>query len=449
MLRSTTRRRGAALLAVAALGAFVLAGCGSSDSSATSADQADAGPCGTTADTTLTVGLFGTFGFKEAGLWDAYHKLCPNITIKEDVVEQSADYWTRLKTRLASSSGLDDVQAIEIGFVADVVQNHADQFVNWNSVPNAAADKAEFYPWKWQLASTSDGSTTVGLGTDIGPEAICYRRDLLKQAGLPSDPSTLAQKWSTWDDFINFGKQYEASSTKPSGSHFVDSAASIFSTAVYQGDEAYANADGQPDVANSDGVKNAWSYASQAAQDGITAGLQQFTPAWNKAFSSGAFAALACPTWMMGYIQGQAGDAYAGKWDIAPVLPGGATNWGGSWLGVPTKAKNKDAAIALVEWLSNQEQQTTMWTDGGHFPSNSEAAAAPTVANAKSAYFSSAPVGQIFGNIASQMKVPPIGLYDTQIQQALTTQLTNVETKGTSPDDAFQAALDAIEQVTG
>jgi len=449
MLRSTTRRRGAALLAVAALGAFVLAGCGDSGSSATSVDQADAGPCGTTADTTLTVGLFGTFGFKEAGLWDAYHKMCPNITIKEDVVEQSADYWTRLKTRLASGSGLDDVQAIEIGFVADVVQNHASQFVNWNSVPNAAADKAEFYPWKCQLASTSDGSTTVGLGTDIGPEAICYRSDLLKEAGLPSDPDTLAQKWSTWDDFIAFGKQYEASSSKPSGSHFVDSAASIFSTAVYQGDEAYANADGQPDVENSDGVKNAWSYASQAAEDGITAGLQQFTPAWNKAFSSGAFAVLACPTWMMGYIQGQAGDDYAGKWDIAPVLPGGATNWGGSWLGVPDKAAHKDAAIALVEWLSAKDQQVTMWKDGGHFPSNSDAAAAPAVSNAKSAYFSNAPVGMIFGDISSQMKIPPIGLYDTQIQQALTTQLTNVETKGTSPDDAFQAALDDIEQVTG
>ena len=67
-------------------------------------------------------------------------------------------------------------------------------------------------------------------------------------------------------------------------------------------------------------------------------GCSSSPPAWNKAFSSGAFAALACPTWMMGYIQGQAGDAYAGKWDIAPVLPGGATNWGGSWLGVPTKA---------------------------------------------------------------------------------------------------------------
>jgi len=449
MSRSTTRRRGAALVAVAAVGALVLAGCGGNSSSESTAAPANAGPCGTTADTTLTVGLFGTFGFKEAGLWDAYKKVCPNITVKEDVVEQSADYWTRLKTRLASGSGLADVQAIEIGFVADVVQNHADQFVNWNKVPNAAADKAEFYPWKWQLASSTDGSTTVGLGTDIGPEAICYRGDLLKQAGLPSDPATLATKWATWDDFINFGKQYEASKTKPSGSHFVDSAASVFSTAVYQGKEAYDDADGQPDPEGSDGVESAWNYATQAAAAGTTAGLQQFTPAWNKAFSSGAFATLACPTWMMGYIQGQAGDDYAGKWNIAPVLPGGATNWGGSWLGVPEKAAHKDAAIALVEWLSAQGQQVTMWKDGGHFPSNSEAAAAPAVSTAKSEYFSNAPVGQIFGDISSKMSIPPIGLYDTQMQQAFTTQLTNVETKGTSPDDAFNNALDAIEQVTG
>src|SRR3954454_1714118 len=449
MPRSSTRRHVAALLATGASGAFALAGCGSDSSSNSAASPADSGPCGTTDDTTLTVGLFGTFGFKEAGLWDAYKKVCPNITIKEDVVEQSADYWTRLKTRLASGSGLADVQAIEIGFVSDVVQNHTDQFINWNDVPNAAADKAEFYPWKWAQASSSDGSTTVGLGTDIGPEAICYRRDLLKQAGLPSDPETLAHEWGTWDDFINFGKQYEASSSKPSGSHFVDSAASIFSTAVYQGKEAYDDADGQPDPQNSDGVQSAWGFATQAAQDGVTAGLQQFTPAWNKAFSTGAFATLACPTWMMGYIQSQAGNSYAGKWNIAPVLPGGATNWGGSWLGVPQKAAHKDAAIALVEWLSNQEQQVAMWKDGGHFPSNSDAAAAPAVSNAKSAYFSSAPVGQIFGDISGKMAIPPIGLYDTQMQQAFTTQLTNVETKGTAPDDAFNDALDAIEQVTG
>ena len=115
----------AATVAAAALG---LAACSSSGKSGgTGAPTADAkaGVCGTSAKTTLTVGLFGTFGYKENGLYSQYQKLCPNITIKEDDVEQSADYWTKLKTRLASGSGLDDVQGIEIGFVADVVQNHA------------------------------------------------------------------------------------------------------------------------------------------------------------------------------------------------------------------------------------------------------------------------------------------------------------------------------------
>ena len=104
------------------------------------------------------------------------------------------------------------------------------------------------------------------------------------------------------------------------------------------------------------------------------------------------------------------------------------------------------AGIALVEWLSAQKQQVAMWASkkqGGHFPSNSQAAAAPSVNGATSAYFSNAAVGQIFGDIAKQMKIPPIGLYDTQIQQALTTQLTNVETKGTPPDKAFADAMAA------
>ena len=58
-------------------------------------------------------------------------------------------------------------------------------------------------------------------------------------------------------------------------------------------------------------------------------------------------------------------------------------------------------------------------------------------------------MGQIFDKIAADMEIPPIGLYDTLIQNAMTTQLTNVETKGTSPDAAFNDALDAVSQITG
>ena len=130
---------------------------------------------------------------RRTGCGTRTRSVCPNITVKQDVVEQSADYWTRLKTRLASGSGLDDVQAIEVGFVADVVQNHADQFVNWKTCPTAPPITGAFYPWKEKLATTTDGKKTVGLGTDIGPEAICYRSDLLKKAGLRLRPGRARQ----------------------------------------------------------------------------------------------------------------------------------------------------------------------------------------------------------------------------------------------------------------
>ena len=325
------------------------------------------------------MGLFGTFGFKENGLYDQYKKVCPNITIQEDVVEQSADYWTRLKTRLASGSGLADVQAIEIGFVADVVAE-----------PRRPVRELERRPRRSRLTrrssttgsgsrpASTDGSDTVGLGTDIGPKSICYRSDLLERPGY-AVPSPTSSRRS--------GRPGTTSSpsarTTPAktGDAFVDSAASIFSTAVYQGDEAYNNADGEPDVENSDGVQTAWSYATQAAQDGITAGLAQFTDPWNKAFSSGAFAAIACPTWMMGYIQGQAGDDYAGKWDVAPVLPGGGAQLGRLVARRSAEAdRTRPPPIALVEWLSAKDQQVTMWTSkaqGGHFPSNQRRSRGP------------------------------------------------------------------------
>jgi cellobiose transport system substrate-binding protein len=439
---------------VVAAAALLAAACSSSkkssanDVGAGSGTNTTASKCGTSDQITLTVGLFGTFGYKESGLYDAYHQLCPNVTIKEDNVEQSADYWTRLKTRLASGSGLADVQGIEIGFVADVIKNHADQFVNFNSLPETGQLKSTFYDWKWGLATNADGKT-VGLGTDIGPEAICYRADLYKQAGLPYQPDQVAAKMKTWEDFISLGKQYEASSTKAAKSNFVDSAASVFSTAVYQGNEAYAKPDGTPDVENSDGVKTAWQLATQAADAKITAGLQQFSDPWNKAFQSGAFATIACPAWMQGYIKGQAGAAYKGKWNIAPVLPGGATNWGGSWVGVPTGAKNKEAGIKFVEWVTAPAQQETWFSKVGNFPSSKTADESPVVQNYLNDYFSNAPSGKIFTDIASKMKIPPIGLYDTQIQNAFTTQLTNVETRGTDPNKAYSDALEAIQQVTG
>jgi len=435
----TARTRIVRLAAAVAAGALAMAGCGSSSSPASSS-----APGGSNAQVTIKVGLFGTFGYKEAGLYDAYMKLHPNIKIEESSVEEEQTYYQALQTHLGAGSGLADVQGIEVGRIASVVGDQASKWTDLNSL-GAASLKSTFYGWKWDQGTTKDGAV-LGLGTDIGPEAICYRTDLFKAAGLPTDRAMLAQKWSTWQGFIDLGKQYHANA--PKNSTFTDSAAGMFNTIIGQSQEQYYDSNGGLVYATNPAVKSAWDLANQAAAAGITAKLKQFDKPWNAAFSNGAFATVACPSWMIGYIKGQAGDGAAGKWDVAP-LPGGAGNWGGSYLGIPKASKHQKEAYDLVQWLTAPAQQATMFTSRGNFPSSSTAAADPKVKQATDAYFSKAPIGQIYGDAAG--KTPPAfnGPGAATIKDQFSNALVSVEQQGKSADAAWTAAMTGIKDALG
>src|SRR5215212_7811032 len=180
----TARTRLTQLVCALAIGALAAAGC--------SSDKNNNAPASNTANEkiTLKVGLFGTFGFKEAGLYDQYMSQHSNIKIVEESVEQEGNYYQALQTHLGAGSGLADIQGIEVGRIADVVGNQAAKWTDLNSL-GAADLKSTFYQWKWDAATTKDGQV-VGLGTDIGPEGVCFRSDLFKQAGLPTDRAELA-----------------------------------------------------------------------------------------------------------------------------------------------------------------------------------------------------------------------------------------------------------------
>ena len=105
-----------------------------------------------------------------------------DIVIKENVTTKTSVYWPKTLTRLQAGSGTDDIQAIEIGNVTEAVQTQGDKFVDLGK----EVDKSQWLDWKNQQATTKDGKL-IGLGTDIGPMAICYRKDLFEKAGLETD----------------------------------------------------------------------------------------------------------------------------------------------------------------------------------------------------------------------------------------------------------------------
>lgn len=427
------RQRSSVLVALATAGAMFVAGC-SGSSSASKDTQAK----GASDQITLKVRLFGTFGYKEAGLFDAYMQQHPNIKIDYQTTEQEGDYYTALQTSLASGAGLGDVQGIEIGHIADVTHNLSDKFVDLNTL-GAASLKSNYYDWKWQASTTGDGKQ-LGLGSDIGPLAICYRADLFAKAGLPTDSASVSALWADgWDGYVAAGQKFMAGA--PSGSHWVDTASGIYNAIIGQSATQYYDGSGKVIWDSNPAVKAAWDESMKIATTNLTGGLSQFGQNWNIAFSTGAFATIACPSWMIGYIKSQAGNA-SGLWNVASI-PGGGGDWGGSYLAIPKASKHPKEAYDLIAWLTAAQQESTLFTKLGNFPSNKAAAADPAVVGATDTYFSGpdgkspAPIGKIFGDSAGKLVVSTIGPKDGDIKGVISKGITRVETQHQAPDASW------------
>ncbi|MER7674876.1 ABC transporter substrate-binding protein [Kitasatospora sp. NPDC096128] len=430
--RSTRTTRGPlSIAATAALCALLVAGC---DSSGSATGAAPGGRI------TLTVGDYGTFGYKEAGLFDAYMKEHPDITIVEHTVQQEADYYPSLQTHLASGSGLDDIQAVEVGRIAQVVKKQSAKFVDLGKADGV--DKGAFLPWKSQQATTTDGRT-IGLGTDIGPMAICYRKDLFQQAGLPTDREQVAKLWQgDWAKFVEAGKQYQAKA--PAGTFFTDSAGGLFNAVVSSSTTQYVDSSGKLNYKDNPTVKTAWTLSTGAIEAGISAGLKQFDTPWFQAFANSKFATVACPSWMTAIVSDKSGPANKGKWDIATAPAAG--NWGGSFLSVPKAGKHQKEAVALAAWLTAPEQQAKVFTKVGNLPSNVKALAQPEVQNAKLDFFGDTPTGQVYAATAQSIQPTVIGEWDGLVKDTLTNgALLSIEQHQSDPAKAWSNAVKEID----
>ncbi|MEU6090491.1 ABC transporter substrate-binding protein [Streptomyces sp. NPDC047085] len=433
-------RKLGAIAVVAALATGLLAGCSkdSDDGSSTS----DGGNGSGKGKITLTIGTFGVFGYKQAGLYDEYMKLHKNITIKENVTTRTDVYWPRVLTRLQAGSGTDDVQAIEVGNITEAVQTQSNKFVDLGK----DVDKSQWLDWKNAQATSKDGKL-IGLGTDIGPMAICYRKDLFQKAGLPTDRTKLADMWKgDWAKYVDLGKQYMKKA--PKGTKFVDSAASVYNAALGGGSERYYDKDNNVIWDKSSGVKTAWDAAMTVATSDMSAKLKQFDPTWDQGYAKGTFATVACPAWMIGYIEQKSGDSGKGKWDVAAAPT--AANWGGSFLGVPTASKHQKEAVELAKWLTAPEQQAKVFAKQASFPSTPAAYAGLKPAADTTAYFSNAPITQIFADSAKTIPVQYFGIKDQPIGTAITdVGILQVEQKGKSPSQGWDAASKEIKDVLG
>ncbi|GAQ56703.1 extracellular solute-binding protein [Streptomyces acidiscabies] len=437
--RSRTSRRVVVLAAVASLGAGLLAGCADDGDKASDDPSASSGGGGGKGQTTITLGLFGTMGFKQAGLYTEYEKLHPDIKIAENVVERNENYYPALLNHLTTNAGLMDVQAIEVGNIAEIVATQADKFEDIGKAEGVV--KSNWLDWKWSQGTTKDGKT-IALGTDVGPMGICYRKDMFQAAGLPTDRDKVSQLWAgDWKKVVSVGEQYK--SKAPSGTYFMDSPGGLFNAIVGSGPEKFYDKNGEVVYKKNPAVRAAFDIAGDAAKKGLVQPVTQFQPNWDQTIANSKFAAVSCPPWMLGTLKEKSKPDAAGKWDVAQAPK--AANWGGSFLAVPKASKHAKEAQALVTWLTQPEQQAKLFAIQGSIPSTPAAYTSPQVLDGKNAMTGDAPIGKIFTEAAKNVSVQPIGPKDQIIQQGMTDNGVFLVTKGKSIQEAWDTATKTID----
>ncbi|WP_162830628.1 MULTISPECIES: ABC transporter substrate-binding protein [Amycolatopsis] len=417
-------------IGLAVLGAS-LAACGGGGSSGTSGDGR----------IELSIGTFTEFGYEE--LIPEYERLHPNIKITHHKTGEGGPYHQNLITKLAAGNGLEDVVAVEEGHFSDIIDKSS-KFNDLTEIGPKDVTADRWLNWKYEAGKDSDGRL-IGYGTDIGPLALCYRKDLLQAAGLPSDPEGVKSLFATWESYFAAGDQYVQ---RTGGKAWFDASSQLYNSMVNQLETGYLDRNDDLTIESNPGIKAAWDRITGAIQRGQSARLIAFGNEWKTGFQQGSFATTVCPSWMLGVVEENAGPGNAGKWAVTDAFPNGGGNWGGSYLTVPKQSQHPKEAAEFAAWLTAPEQQLKAFQARGNFPSQTQALSSPQLLQQTEPYFGDTLVGRLYSEQARKVtRAQYKGPGDGQIQENVTSPALQAVEQGTPPDQAWQQVVDEAKKI--
>ncbi len=425
-----TRTRAVSAFAVGTASALLLSACSGGEEQPTT-DVSHA-------PVTISVGYYGNFGIQK--LENEYEKTHPWVNI-DLVTGAYAAQHDLLQQALITGSGAYTITAVDESYINRFVSQPGG-FVNLADL-GANDLKSSFMPWVWAEGASPDESTVIGIPNDVYGLALCYRADLLDKAGIDSSREAVsAAVGDNWDDFISMGEKYVAATGKP----FLDDATYVLNPAIRQlgTGHGYYGLDQKLDL---ESIKPAFDTATSIITSNLSANMEPLTTEWNAGVSTDAFAATLCPQWMLGYIQSQVPDDFAGTWDIADI-PGPGGNWGGSFFTIPNEgtAYEQQQAFELIKWLVQPEQQAVMTKETGALSAQPALLQSEQVKEFSSEFFNNAPYGDIFAKTV--LDIPAAthwGTNELWVRTAVENVLNDVQSGSISVADAWDAAVAAAE----
>ena len=417
-------------VALAAVGALVLAACSSGGSGA----PATTGAGGTTAaaePVTITYSNFISNGGNEANLAKivtAFEAANPGITVTVKTLPY-ADYYTALQTDVAAGTAADvvDVESATYGALAD-----------GGALAELKGVDASVYKPSLLAAYQRDGKQ-YGLPSSFSTVVLFYNKDLFDKASVAYPTSS----W-TWADEQAAAKKL----TDPAAGVFGDYqpiSYNEFYKAVAQAGGTFLSSDGKKAAFNSpQGIAAAQWLVGKNGTVMPTAAQGAGTPDFDsKLFHDGKLAMWHTGIWMFG-----ANADVSFKWDIA-VEPGDtqkASALFSNAVAVTATSKHQEAAQKFAEFLTSSKAMVDTRLAAGW--------ELPTIADETQlgAYLTKgAPANRqaVFDSLDKTVLAPSIGANQNQMQDAVTEKLTEAAAGRLSVQDALSQAEAEVNALLG
>lgn len=275
---------------------------------------------------------------------EGFNKDYPNINVEVVGVEMG-DLHDNLQTTMAAGSGAPDV--------AQVVQGEFPRYSTEDLLedllqsPYDAGRYQEYTSdYSWERWKSVDGKRLLGMPWDITTSIYYYREDLYEQVGLPNDPEELGEYLQDKDNVLNVAQTLAANDMYMF--EWRDSPAVQYGDAVGYFDSDYNW------TRNSDEMIELLDVVKQGTQIGWSAQAGIFSDEGKQLVNQGKLVSLPLGSWGARDLQMHFPEQ-EGKWR-ATKMPLGINFGGGSTFVIPSQGEQKDAAWALVEWMTLAEE---------------------------------------------------------------------------------------------
>ncbi len=370
-----------------------------------------------------------------------FKKALPNITFEYQMADFGGHH-DRLTTVLAAGEATNDIEALEIGFIAKFVEGGG--LTNLAAAPfNGIEEGKDIVPFAMSNATTAEGRL-VAYPVDIAPAVLFYRKSLADAAGVSLD------NLKSWDEYIEAGKKL---TIDKDGDGVIDQFAMPHASEVAMmplngGKGGWFDEDNNP-LQPKQKFMDSLDLVKKIREAGIDGDLGAWSGPWIQAFADGTVASIVNGAWWGGALKAWVASDLAGDWRVAP-LPGGLyASQGGTYLSIPQQVplENKAAAWEVIKYLT-----TTSHAQLSTFEQIDAYPALTTVydddiMNEDVPYFGGQKIRQLYADVANNIPSAKVSEYDAVVLAIFNNAVTDVLVNGSSSEDAYNKALNEIRAI--